>query len=105
MLPIEVEPEGDVEVPGVAAIGHAGDGALESLACADGQRLLEVEDRLLPVRVLVPRAGRKGDRLVQLGKWEERERAFRRAALTTSHEARGAEAHDDGYACMVVLNS
>ena len=61
----------DVEVARVLRVGRARDAALDLLALADGDGLLEVEDGLLPVRVLGEGARRERERLVQL-----RERAL-----------------------------
>eukprot|EP00636_Phaeomonas_parva_P000135 CAMPEP_0118867778 /NCGR_PEP_ID=MMETSP1163-20130328/11251_1 /TAXON_ID=124430 /ORGANISM="Phaeomonas parva, Strain CCMP2877" /LENGTH=1045 /DNA_ID=CAMNT_0006802227 /DNA_START=145 /DNA_END=3281 /DNA_ORIENTATION=+ len=63
---LEVELQLDVQVPRVAAVRRAGDGARDLLVLADGERVLEVEHRLLPVRVLGVRSRGEGDRRVQL---------------------------------------
>lgn len=54
----------DVEVAAVLVVGADVELALDLLALGDGEDVLEVEDGLLPVRVLGVGAGREADGLV-----------------------------------------
>jgi hypothetical protein len=56
--------DGDVEVAAVLLVGLDGQGAGDFLALLDGEDVLEVEDGLLPVRVLGVGTGREADGLV-----------------------------------------
>ena len=64
MLPVELDGDVDIQVPMVIAIRRASQHAGDLLALADRQRILEVEDRLLPVCGYVLGAGRQRQRLV-----------------------------------------
>ena len=74
---LKVDGDLDVEVARVLRVGRALDPPLDLLARADGERLLEVEDGLLPVRVFGERRRRERERLVEL----PRRRTSRRAHI------------------------
>ena len=64
VLPVELDGDVDIQVPMVIAIRRASQHARDLLALPDRQRILEVEDRLLPVCRYVLGAGRQRQRLV-----------------------------------------